>query len=228
MQILRQVANSVQQTLTVVAQQVNEMCPVSKRERKFSAATLAQTFVFGFLQNPRARDENLAQMAAICGVCVTPQAISQRFTWPLVKFLRQLLESAVKQLVVAPEVAIPLLQRFHGVYVDDSSTIGLPQELAQEFPGCGGNSSSSAVKVQTRINLSTGELQYVSLEPGRCPDQGSAIQGAALPPGSLRIADLGYFATTTLAILARMRVSQREIPCLPHAWSARLHRLARL
>lgn len=205
MRIVERVAATVQDVFTSVAKDVGKTCGIIKRRRKFDASSLAQTLVFGFLRNPRAKDEDLAQMAAACGVPVTPQAIEQRFTWPLADFLRQLMEVAVKKVVKAPPVLIPLLERFNGVYVHDSSTIVLPREMAEQFPGCGGDGSSAAVKVQTRIELSTGHLSYIGLEAGRNPDQGSAIQETLLPEGSLRLSDLGYFALPTLALIARMR-----------------------
>lgn len=206
MRIVKRVAEAVQTVFTSLSQEVGDASGIIKRRRKFDASTLAQTLVFGFLQNPRANDEDLARMAAVCGVPVTPQAIEQRFTWVLVGFLRQLLEATVKEVVKAPPVLIPLLNKFNGVYAHDSSAIALPQEMAQQFPGCGGDGSSAAVKVQTRIELTAGQMSYIGLEPGRNPDQGSAIQETLLPEGSLRLADLGYFALPTLVLLARMRV----------------------
>jgi hypothetical protein len=206
MPILTQVASVVQQTFLTLAQQVGIETGIIQRERKFDACTLAQTLIFGLLQDPRAKDEALAQTAALCGVAVTPQAVAQRFTWPLVGFLQRLFERAVQQVVSSQEVAIPLLKRFNGVYVQDSSTIALPAAMAECWPGCGGNSSPAAIKVQTRVNLSTGELNCVRLEPGTCPDQGSSLQHDVLPAGALRVADLGYFCLRTLALLASDRV----------------------
>jgi hypothetical protein len=207
MRIVKRVAAAVQTVFTSLSREVGQSSGVIKRQRKFDASTLAQTLVFGFLQNPRAKDEDLARMAAVCGVPVTPQAIEQRFTWVLGRFLRELLEATVKEVIKAPPVLIPLLKKFNGVYVHDSSTIALPQEMAEHFPGCGGDGSSAALKVQTRIELTAGQLSYIGFEPGRSPDQGSAIQEAQLPEGSLRLADLGYFALPTLVLLARMRVN---------------------
>jgi hypothetical protein len=202
-QILGQVVSVVQRTFLVLAEQVGAECGIIRRERKFNASTLAQTLVLGLLQNPRAKDEALAQTASYCGVSVTPQAIAQRFTWQLVEFLERLFERSVQQLVSSQEVAIPLLKRFNGVYLQDSSTIALPAALATQWPGCGGNGSSASLKVQTRLNLSTGELSAARLERGNCPDQGSSLQRDPLPAGSLRLADLGYFCIPTLAGLAR-------------------------
>ena len=110
MRIVKRVAAAVQTVFTSLSQEVGEASGIIKRRRKFDASTLAQTLVFGFLQNPRAKDEDLARMAAICGVPVTPQAIEQRFTWVLVHFLRQLLEATVNEVVKAPPVLIPLLK----------------------------------------------------------------------------------------------------------------------
>ncbi len=53
---------------------------VIRRVHKFTARTLARTMVCGYLQNPRASDEQLVQVTAQCGVEVTPQGVADRFT----------------------------------------------------------------------------------------------------------------------------------------------------
>ena len=75
--------------------------PVVLRRRKFTAATLAQTFVFGFLAQPDASDEELAQTAALCGVEVTTQAVEQRFTPRLAAFLEALFRQAIRHAIGA-------------------------------------------------------------------------------------------------------------------------------
>lgn len=206
MPVIEQVSGALQTILTTTAEQVGAACRIIRRKREFTAATLAQTLVFGFLQNPRAGDESLAQTASLCGVPVTPQAVAQRFTWPLVEFLQGLLAAAVQQVVTAQPVAIPLLQKFNGVYIQDSTGVPLPAEMVETFPGSGGNGPAASVKVQTRLELQTGKLDYVGLEPGRQPDQATALQQEKLPAGSLRLADLGYFCVAVLAELARQGV----------------------
>ena len=52
-----------------------EKSEVIVRKRVFTASGLLQTFILGFLKNPKASDEDLAQMAAKCDCPVTPQAI---------------------------------------------------------------------------------------------------------------------------------------------------------
>jgi hypothetical protein len=81
------------------------------------------------------------------------------------------------------------------VFVGDSSTVVLPAEYADEFPGCGGtsNSGKAALKIQVLWNLCTGKLTRLLIEPGRSSDAKSAVIEKIPPAGSLSIWDLGYF-----------------------------------
>jgi hypothetical protein len=178
-----------------MAEDVGREVPVIKRHRKFSASTLAQTFILGFLAKGRPSDEDLARMANRCGVEVTTQAVEQRITQDLVTFLETLCRRAVQQRVQADQATAPLVRRFPAVVLHDSTTIPLPDELSSRFPGCGGSHGRgrAAMKLQVRLDLRSGALDTVSIEAGRDCDQATPTQRTTLAPGSLRIADLGYF-----------------------------------
>lgn len=205
-----QVATALQSVFTTTAKELASSTGVILRERKFDGASLAQTFVFGWLSNPQATLDELAQMAASCGAAVKPQAVAQRINAGLAEFFKQLLEVAAGQVVTAAQGApIELLQRFNGVYLHDSTTITLPEQFAQEYPGCGGGKpgqKNAAVKFQVRMNLLSGGLQGPFPEAGKASDQSSRVQRLPLPAGALRIADLGYFCLQVLADLAMQRV----------------------
>ena len=96
---------------------------------KFTASTLVQTLVFGWLAQPEATVEQLAQMAGRLGVDVSPQAIDQRFTDTTATLLQQVLSASIQHVITADPVTIPILQRFTSVRVQDSTTIGLPDAL---------------------------------------------------------------------------------------------------
>jgi hypothetical protein len=111
--------------------------------------------------------------------------------------------AAVQQLIAAQPVAIPILRRFTGVYILDSTTITLPDTLAAVGQGCGGSTpgTAAALKIQGVWNLATGAFEHLSLQHGRASDQRAPVQEVVLPPGALRIADLGYFALDQMAWL---------------------------
>lgn len=205
-----QVAAALQTVFSTTAKELARSTGVILRERKFDGASLAQTFVFGWLDNPQATLDELAQMAASCGAAVKPQAVAQRLNSRLAEFFEQLLEVAAGQVVTAAKGApIELLQRFNGVYLQDSTTILLPEQFAQEYPGCGGGKpgqKNAAVKFQARMDLLGGGLEGPFPEAGKASDQSSRVQRLPLPAGALRIADLGYFCLQVLAELAAQQV----------------------
>jgi hypothetical protein len=204
MRILVEVGGALQRLFGEIAETAAAESGVIHRRRKFTAISLARTFVLGFLRTPTASDEELAQMAVQCGAAVTPQAIEQRHTPRLVDFLERLFRGATKLIVGSDQALAPILERFTTVTVLDSSTISLPDEMQERFRGCGGSydSGASALKLQTELDLRSGALAHVEIEPGRSPDGATSRQEARHGKGSLRIADLGYFALTVFVAIA--------------------------
>src|SRR3954447_25529286 len=118
--------------------QAAEKSGVILRQRKFSATSLLQTFVMGFLKSPKASDEELAQMAAQCGVPVTPQAIEQRHSPRLVAFLQQAFQACAQMAVGSDRALAPITARFTSVPILDGSSVQLPDSLQEQFAGYGG------------------------------------------------------------------------------------------
>jgi hypothetical protein len=114
--------------------------------------------------------------------------------------VREVLQAVVAEVIAVDPVAVPLFQRFNGVVLQDSSIVVLPNALRAIWRGNGSRTGNgeAAVKMQVRLDLSSGRLQGPLLEHGRRQDKASAIQTEPLPVGSLRIADLGYFSLDSL------------------------------
>jgi hypothetical protein len=201
MHSLTQVAEALQSVLTTVADQLARASGFVQRQSKLTGAKFAQTLVFTWLNDPAATYEQLAQTATALGVPITAQGLDDRFTPAAAQFLKALLAAAMQQVIRASPAAIPLLQRFQGVYVQDSTTIALPPALASVWAGCGNGAcpQNAALKVQLQVNLNDGQLTHLDLQPGRASDRSAPMQTAALPPGSLRLADLGYYSLPTWA-----------------------------
>ena len=173
-----------------------------QRVRKFGGADLLHTLVFGWLQHPDASLEMLSSTAAIRAVDVSDTAVHKRFTSACADFLHAVLEALLSVVVQADEVVPPkVLRHFAAVVMEDSSTIALPDELAQCWRGCGGNQThtSAALKLHVRWDLQSGRLWGPALTEGRCSDHRSPLAHEDLPEGSLYVADLGYFSVAEIA-----------------------------
>ena len=197
-----QLCQTFQTVLTTVADRAARATRFVQRQSKLTGAKFVQTLVFGWWNNPDATLEQLAQTATALGVPITAQGLDNRFTPEAADLLKQTLENAVHHAIVADLVMIPLLQRFNGVYVQDGTTIPLPDALAGLWQGCGGSTAegtSAALKAQVQFNLNDGQLTHLDLQAGRTQDKTAPMQTAALPKGALRIADLGYLSLPVLA-----------------------------
>jgi hypothetical protein len=166
-----------------------------RRERKFSGSTLVASLVLTVMRNPQPNPRDYQSTAAQLGVDVTENAISQRFTPELVTFLEAALKRLLSHMLTAEPPSIELLARFSQVVIGDSTTVALPDEYAEQFPGCGGShgGGKAALKIQVLWDLCQGQLQIL-LEPGRASDAKSPITEIPLLAGSLSIFDLGYFS----------------------------------
>lgn len=204
MNIIPQIAEAMQTVLTTAADIFGRLTGFVKRERKLTGSGFVQTLVFGWLGKPQASLEELTQTAASMGIEISPQGLDKRFNKEASECLKQTLESAVGTLIADNPVAIPILQRFNGVYIQDSSVIVLPDELKDIYQGCGGSTeknTQASVKLQVRLNMNTGALAGPYLQAGRVNDRSSYLQEKPLPKGALRIADLGYFSLENLLSL---------------------------
>lgn len=200
METIPQVAEAMQRVLNVDADRMGQESGFIQRVRKLTGSSFIQALVFGFQAKPTAGYEQLSQSAATIGVAITPQGLEQRFTPIAAEFVQQVLANAVQQVIGSHPVAVPLLQRFEGVYLRDSSVINLPGELVEMWPGVGSSHGpSAALKLQVELNFSTGQLAGPILQNGRTQDQRSPFQHRALPAEALHLADLGYFNLQRLA-----------------------------
>lgn len=204
-----EVAQALRSVLSTWADEAARDTRFVRRRSKLTGASFVQTLTFGWLANPEASLEELTQTAATIGVRITPQGLEQRFTPQAADCLREVVEVAVTQALTADPVAVPVLQRFPGgVYLLDSTTVPLPDALAQLWPGCGRNAGPipAAMKLQVRLDLLHGVLSGPFLQPGRDNDHMAPLQDVPLPAGALHLADLGYFDLDRFAALSQRQV----------------------
>ena len=205
MGIVPQVAGHLNELLGTEAEAVGKQAGVIQRKRKFTAPLLMSTVVLSLLTKGNSAIGDFVEMAATLGVKVTPKAMRNRFVPQLAEALRLLFHRAVSKAMAAPARSVELLSKFTEIQIGDSTIVTLPEELADEFPGCGGPSGSgkAALKLQVEWNQIDGRMT-IDVESGRDSDAKSPMMRRTPKKGSLTVRDLGYFSLEwfTMAVAA--------------------------
>jgi DDE family transposase len=186
---IQQLSEILQTVFIHDAKEIGRSSGFIQRERKLNGASFAQSLIFGWQANPEASLEDLCQSAGVCGVQISPQGMQERLNSPEANtFLYQLLMRALGYVVEAQGERRDLLAQFNGVYIQDSSKIELPTLFEQQWQD--NNRGQASLKVQTLYDYQQGRLgmTFVAGRRHDCP-----LQTVALPVGSLRLADIGYF-----------------------------------
>ena len=155
METVTQVAQAMQYGLGEVADDLGRASGFIQRERVLKGSSFVQTLVFAWLAQPAASMEELSQSAANLGVGISRQGLDERFTPLAAEFLKGVLSAAIEQVITAEAVTTPVLARFNGVYVLDSTSIRLPACLAQVWAG----NQQAALKVSVSGDLRAGGLR---------------------------------------------------------------------
>jgi hypothetical protein len=173
-----------------------------QRESKMTGSKFLLVWVIGFLQHPKASLNILCQVAADIGVSITKQGIQKRLTPATVEFFEEMFSYAKAMLQNKIPISLELLTQFTAIELVDSSGIGLPDSLGDEFPGAGGDGPKAALKLQTMWEFLRGNLSAVILQTGLQPDQSFEGHLAHVARGVLFLCDLGYFVLTSLRDIA--------------------------
>lgn len=168
-----------------------------QRQRRLSGSSFVQTMVLGYWANPQATTSDLNQAAGAVGVHISRQGLEQRYSPQAAAVLKRVLAAAVRALVTADAVQLPVLSRFKAVRITDSSTITLPQELVAIWSGCG--AQRSGLKIALDWDLRSGRLDGPHLAAAREHDQKLLRHHQPIQAGEVILRDLGYFNLETFA-----------------------------
>lgn len=193
---LPQVTAAMEAVLTTHADHLARSTGFIQRQGALYGHDFARLWVLGWLQNPQASLDELAQFARRLGISITSQGIHDRWSPQAANFLKALFEVALAQVVVADPVASPLLSRFGAVVLEDSTQIRLVPQLLSLFEASGNRAdqeAQSGCKLQVRLDMLRGQLQCSPLLDGSRADANTPL--AALPqvPHTLNIRDRGFF-----------------------------------
>jgi hypothetical protein len=172
-----------------------------KRKVTITGSGFVQALVMAFQGKHPASYSEISQSASSLGMPMSAQGMEQRLNESSAQFMKSVVEFAVKEKVSGiTRSAFPLLEKFNGVHLRDSSTISLPVILKEIWKGSGNvNGENAALKIQVSWEYSRGALDGIFLQDGYCQDKTSPYQTMELPAGALHIGDLGYFSLEKLA-----------------------------
>jgi hypothetical protein len=148
-----------------------------------------------------------SSLQALAGTLVCPLSrvgLHKRFTKQAVAFLLKCLRWLLQQKFSAKIVDLAPLDCFKRIFICDSSVWQVNPELSKFLPGSGGSASSASCKLQSILEVKSGQLHYCKITPGNIPDQAFTDH---LPPQlksrDLILFDLGYFKIQTFARITK-------------------------
>jgi hypothetical protein len=180
------IASRLRAVFTVEASQLGHECGVIGRVHKFTGSSLAWTFVSGWLADSR-RD---AGRVGANGRLVPDVGFAASGRFPVRRlgrrFFRRLLEVATHEVITSAPSAAPLLDRFEGIYVQDSAVSALPDPLSRFWKACGDarGQSCAGVKLHGRLDLKRGGLEGPWLDDARASDHDNPPDRTPLTRGS--------------------------------------------
>lgn len=203
MSTIPQVAEAMQQVLTMTARTLGRETGFVQRASQLDGASFVQAWIFAVMATPMPTWEDVSQSAATIGAPITAQGLEQRCDESAAHLLEEVLAASVAQVIAADPVAIPLLARFTSLFIDDSTTIVLPPLLDDYWRGTGkpGSATAASLKLQVRLDLSRGALWGPALQNGRACDAISPLRELPIVAGALYLADLGYWSLARFAAL---------------------------
>jgi hypothetical protein len=130
------------------------------------------------------------------GVVISNQALDQRLNERCVKFLKKIFEKLLRK-TIANNTHIPSIwdKYFKRIRILDSTAFQVPESYKDIYPGSGGCSQPSGVKIQLEYEIKSGNLMNIAVGAGSGSDNtfGSKIRDT-IKAGDLILRDLGYFS----------------------------------
>lgn len=173
-----------------------------KRHSKLLPETFAKAMSLGLLDSKNITEEVIAEKCAAIqnGVSLTKQAIQARLK-DCIPFLKELLQKAFSLIYsnALENHSSLLLTFFSDIKILDATTISLPDQVENDYPGMGGRNAKAALKIQTLYSAINHSITYFDITSGVTHDTCALPQILEqLSSKELFLADLGYFDTKCL------------------------------
>jgi Transposase DDE domain len=128
---------------------------------------------------------------ALCcfNVTMCEQSLNERFSKNAVVFMKRLFDQML-ELELSKSVSMNFLNKFTGVFIQDATTIKMPDSMVTLFKGSGGNATKSSIKIDFQMDLQDTGFQ-MEIRGGTSADSSQPVRNPQ--KGALYLRDLGYF-----------------------------------
>jgi hypothetical protein len=126
-------------------------------------------------------------------ISITKQGIDDNFTAESTEFVRTLVEQQLQD-QLCKRIPLENLKNFTSIKIKDSTRFQVPNNLKNQYPGCGGGASEAGVHIQFEFDLLSGKIADVHVSNALQQDSTDALETVEMiEPGSLLLRDMGYF-----------------------------------
>jgi len=127
------------------------------------------------------------------GIDISGQGIDQRYNEGARKYIQELLSEQLSSQVFQ-SIDVGWSSHFNRVTILDGTKFDLSENLKEILPGFGGSASKAGVCVQYELDVKSGEVKDLSIQPGKISDNKYAMHTIDfVQKDDLTIRDLGYF-----------------------------------
>lgn len=167
-----------------------------QRKSKLTGQIFLVTYTFAMSQYANPTLEQLSSLLAQVLVRfhedISREGLHQRINDAAVAFFEAMLAQAIR-ISLPSGATLKIVAQFTEVILLDSTSFQVPANLTHLFGGSGGSASTAAIKIRFGYDLKSGRFFY-RIQEGNTPDNRDG-NGAVeeVPPGALRLSDLGFF-----------------------------------
>lgn len=161
-----------------------------KQERKLTAISFVKMCIRSVVN--KGHSSSLTELCSellSLGVKLEPQSLNEQFKKESVAFLKKVFEQLLA-LKIVKDSQVNVLEKFSNIYIEDSSTVELPENLKGVYKGYGGGASSASIKFNLCQNLKDGDSR-IELTAATVVDNTFRIP--TVVKKALYLKDLGYF-----------------------------------
>jgi len=173
-----------------------------QRQRRVDPVKLFWVFVLGVSGGERSFAELRRSYEKVTGKKISASSFYNRFTPAFTRFLRELLNLGMEELLRCASGATTVLGEIREILCVDSTIVRLHDALASCWPACRTNHTQAAVKLHTVLNVRGKGPQRIQITSERVHDS-PVLRAGAWVKGRLLLFDLGYFRYSLFAAIAQ-------------------------